>query len=446
MGIFASLNRSQKESIGLLQIGTFLEYFDLMLYVHMQVLLNELFFPKTDLKTAALLSALAFSSTYLLRPIGALIFGYIGDNVGRKATVVITTIMMSVSCVIMANLPTYAQVGISAAWIVTICRIVQGLSSMGEIVGAEIYLTETIKVPARYPVVGLMGCAAAVGSFFALFIASLATTSGFNWRVAFWIGACVAVVGSIARTRLRETPEFVDAQRLRKKARDGMIGKIPKSCASKKKVDKKTIIACFLIQSGFPISFFFAYIYCGDILKNRFCYTAEQVIHNNLSVAIMELFGFLVCVFMSCRIHPLNILKAKAFILFPIVLLLPSILSAINNPAYLLLVQLICMFLSLTDIPASAVYYKYFPTLKRFTYTVFIFALSRAVMYTITSFLLIYLTNKFGYWGLQFVMFPVIFGFLWGVYYFEKLENENENENKNQYQQQIDTPLSTKTD
>ncbi len=180
MGIFASLNRSQKESIGLLQIGTFLEYFDLMLYVHMQVLLNELFFPKTDLKTAALLSALAFSSTYLLRPIGALIFGYIGDNVGRKATVVITTIMMSVSCVIMANLPTYAQVGISAAWIVTICRIVQGLSSMGEIVGAEIYLTETIKVPARYPVVGLMGCAAAVGSFFALFIASLATTSGFN--------------------------------------------------------------------------------------------------------------------------------------------------------------------------------------------------------------------------------------------------------------------------
>jgi MFS family permease len=437
MGVFASLSRQQKEAVGLLQIGTFLEYFDLMLYVHMAILLNELFFPKTDLQTAALLSALAFSSTYVLRPIGALIFGYIGDNVGRKATVVLTTIMMAVSCIVMANLPTYAQVGISAAWIVTICRIVQGLSSMGEIVGAEIYLTETIKVPLRYPVVGLMGCAAAVGSLFALFIASIATTSGFNWRIAFWIGACVAVVGSIARTRLRETPEFVDAQKLRQKANECIVGKSPKSSVSKEKIAKKTIVACFLIQSGFPISFFFAYIYCGDILKNHFCYTAEQVIHNNLSVAIMELLGFLVCVFLSCRIHPLKILKAKAFILLPIVFLLPFILNSINNPSYLLLVQLICMFLSLTDIPASAVYYKYFPTLKRFTYTVFIFALSRAVMYTITSFILIYLTSKFGYWGLQFVMFPVIFGFLWGVNYFEKLENLNQNK------PQVGTPLST---
>ena len=114
MGIFSSLKREQKEAIGLLQIGTFLEYFDLMLYVHMAVLLNELFFPKTDPHTANLLSAFAFCSTFVLRPFGALIFGYIGDNIGRKTTVIITTMMMSTSCIIMANLPTYAQVGITA--------------------------------------------------------------------------------------------------------------------------------------------------------------------------------------------------------------------------------------------------------------------------------------------------------------------------------------------
>jgi MFS family permease len=112
------LTREQKEAVGLLQVGTFLEYFDLMLYVHMAVLLNELFFPKTDPKTAALLTAFAFCSTYVLRPFGALIFGYIGDNVGRKATVVLTTMLMSTSCVIMANLPTYAQIGISATQLV----------------------------------------------------------------------------------------------------------------------------------------------------------------------------------------------------------------------------------------------------------------------------------------------------------------------------------------
>src|SRR3984957_5158751 len=96
-----TLSREQKEAVGLLQIGTFLEYFDLMLYVHMAVLLNELFFPKADPHTAALLSAFAFCSTYVMRPFGALLFGYIGDHIGRKTTVVITTLMMSVSCIIM---------------------------------------------------------------------------------------------------------------------------------------------------------------------------------------------------------------------------------------------------------------------------------------------------------------------------------------------------------
>lgn len=78
-----------------------------MLFVHMAVLLNELFFPKTDPFTGSLLSAFAFCSTYLLRPFGALIFGYIGDNIGRKHTVIITTLMMSGSCVVMSVLPTY---------------------------------------------------------------------------------------------------------------------------------------------------------------------------------------------------------------------------------------------------------------------------------------------------------------------------------------------------
>lgn len=142
MGVFSSITREQKEALGLLQIGTFLEYFDLMLYIHMAVLLNELFFPKSDPQSAALLAAFTFCSTYVMRPIGALIFGWIGDNIGRRSTIIVTTIMMSVSCAIMANLPTYAQIGISAGWIMIICRIAQGMSSMGEIIGAQIYIVK----------------------------------------------------------------------------------------------------------------------------------------------------------------------------------------------------------------------------------------------------------------------------------------------------------------
>ncbi len=107
-----SLTKEQKEAVGLLSIRTFLEYFDLMLYVHMAVLLNELFFPKADPLISSLLSATAFCSTYIFRPVGALIFGWLGDNIGSKVTVVITTFMMAISCITMDNLPTYAQIGI----------------------------------------------------------------------------------------------------------------------------------------------------------------------------------------------------------------------------------------------------------------------------------------------------------------------------------------------
>jgi len=160
--IQTKLTREQREAVGLLSIGTFLEYFDLMLYVHMAVLLNELFFPKTDPYTSSLLTAFAFCSTYVLRPVGALIFGWIGDRIGRKFVVIITTAMMGISCFVMSIVPTYAQIGIVASYLVTVCRIVQGFSSLGEIVGAEIYLTEFIKPPKRYAAVAFVGSCCAL--------------------------------------------------------------------------------------------------------------------------------------------------------------------------------------------------------------------------------------------------------------------------------------------
>ena len=238
-----SLNSQQKEAIGLLSIGTFLEYFDLLLYVHMAVLLNELFFPKADPFTASLHSAFAFCSTYVLRPFGALIFGYIGDNIGRKATVIITTTMMSLSCILMASLPTYSQIGITASWVVTICRMVQGLSAMGEVTGANIYITEITKPPIQYPAVTMTSICSALGGVFALAVATFVTSFNFNWRIAFGIGAVVAIVGAVARTRLRETPDFADAKRRVKKAlaqikRDPKI--LKENVIWTEKVNKKT--------------------------------------------------------------------------------------------------------------------------------------------------------------------------------------------------------------
>ena len=327
MGLLSSLNRKEKETIGLLQIGTFLEYFDLMLYVHMAVLLNELFFPPADPQTASLQTAFAFCSAYVFRPIGALIFGWIGDHIGRKRTIVVTTAMMAVSCLIMANLPTYAQMGIWAAWIVTICRMLQGMSSMGEIVGAEIYLTETFDRPVSYPIVASLSIATGLGGMAALGIATLVTSSDFSWRLAFWIGAGIAVVGAFARTRLRETPEFLKMKRkwLREQVHEMNLAVDPIEGARvnatwKEPVKGRTLISLFFILCGWPLSFYLAFLYFNPVLKETFGYSSIDIIRHNFSLSVIYVIVCAVLTYLSSRVHPVKILKVRGvFFLFFII-------------------------------------------------------------------------------------------------------------------------------
>jgi MFS family permease len=410
-----SLTKKQKEAIGLLQVGTFLEYFDLMLYVHMAVLLNELFFPKTDPHTTALLSAFAFCSTYVLRPFGALIFGYIGDNLGRKTTVIITTTIMSISCVIMANLSTYAQIGIAASWIVTICRITQGLSSMGEIIGAQIYVTEITKPPAQYPAVAFISVASAFGAVAALGIASLVTHFGFNWRLAFWIGAGIAVVGSIARTQLRETPEFLT--QIKKKIDHPLIYRNdPLSRTS-----KKTFLALFLIYCGWPLSFYLVFIHFNAMLSHTFHYSPEDIIFHNFLLSIVFLTTFIIWALLSYRVYPLKIIKVRGVLCIIITFFLPWLIDHCKKPEELFLLQSTLLFLSLASTPTESILVSAVPVLRRFTAASCIYALSRALIYVVTSFSLVYLTEMFGNWGLWIVIFPIAIGFLWGTLHFEKI-------------------------
>ena len=246
-----SLTKEQKDAVGLLSIGTFLEYFDLMLYVHMAVLLNELFFPKTDPFTTSLIAAFTFCSTFIFRPIGALIFGYMGDTIGRKSTVILTTFIMAFCSFIMAILPTYTEIGLTASCIMILCRVMQGMAAMGESIGAEIYLTETIKPPLQYPMVGLLVVFSVVGGTVALGVASFTTSFGINWRYAFWIGAVIALIGTIARTTLREAPDFADAKRSLQ-ALIKQSNKDPKalenSIIGEEKVSKTTTFFFLIIQ------------------------------------------------------------------------------------------------------------------------------------------------------------------------------------------------------
>jgi len=427
-----SLTREQKEAVGLLSIGTFLEYFDLMLYVHMAVLLNELFFPKTDPFTASLLSAFAFCSTFVFRPFGALLFGYIGDNIGRKHTVIITTFMMAISCIVVANLPTYAQIGITASWLVTICRMVQGMSSMGEIIGAEIFLTESTKPPIQYPAVALIVTLSTLGTFAALTVASLSTSYNFNWRIAFWIGAVIAVIGAVARTTLRETPDFTDAKRYLKRIFENTKTKVEidnekinRNLLLKEKLNKKTAIYYFLIECVWPVSFYFVYLHCSNILKNSFGYTAEDVIHHNLIVSIVNLLSYIMITYLSYKIYPLIILRFRLTIFWVFIFISPYLLQNVHTPFQVLLIQSFFIIFRPDAFPAVPIYIKHFPIFKRFTYTSWLFALSRATMHIVTSFGMVFLVKYFGNTGILIIIIPVSLGFLFGLNHFEKLEKES---------------------
>ncbi|OYZ37558.1 MAG: hypothetical protein B7Y25_03875, partial [Alphaproteobacteria bacterium 16-39-46] len=359
---------------------------------------------------------------------------YIGDHLGRKTTVIMTTMIMAISCIIMATLPTYAQIGISAAWIVTICRIAQGLSSMGEILGAEIYMTEITKPPVQYPAVGLIGCASRVGTVAALGVAMLVTSQGFNWRNGFWIGAAIAVVGSVARTRLRETQEFVDMKRRMKRAFEEMKGatadKTEKLLAIQtvlecEKVSSKTIWAYFLVASGAAVSLYFSYFYCGGLLK-KIGFTPDEIIYQNFMLSLVELLWVIFAVFLSSRIYPLKILKFKALLFVPLLATFPFLITNFLTPSTIFFMQVVGVTMGLTGFPADAILFSHFPVFKRFTYVSFIYAVSRSVMAVVTSFGLVYLTDFFGPWGLYFIFLPLSVSFLWGVYHYEKLEHRTD--------------------
>ena len=428
MGVLTSLNEQQREAVGILQIGTFLEYFDLMLYVHMAVVLNELFFPESDPQVKKLITSITFCTPFIFRPIGALIFGYIGDVVGRKATVIATTSLMALSCVVMANLPTYAQIGVAASWGITICRIMQGLSSMGEIIGAQLYLTEMIAPPKNYPIVALTACAVALGALMALALANAIFAVGLEWRVGFWCGAVIALVGFAARTALRESPEFSDAKKqLQKRLNQANVSAdtTKNNCIFTEKVSRKTLLSFFLVYCGRPACFYFIYIYCGEILKYSFDFSPQQIIKQNLLASLAEFSGFAVTVWLCTKIHPLKIIKIRVTIFSIFILFSPFILNNVTTPFQILMIQWFCCIFWLDDIPATPIFFKNFPIFKRFTCASFMYALSRALIFFVTSVGMVFLTEKFNYYGLWIIFIPILCGFWWGYFHYQSIEEAN---------------------
>ncbi len=211
IGATRALRVSKHKNTAAGSIGTMLEMYDFAVYGFLAPILGPLFFPSDD-RLASLLSAFAvFAVGYLARPLGAALFGHIGDRYGRKTSMAISISLMGIATLALAVLPTHAAIGTSAAALLVLCRTLQGLSVGGEFTGSMVFLAEHAAITRRGAMTSISQ-ASSIGGF--LFGSGLCTLiswlageegmSSWGWRLPFLVGAVIALVGLLIRRYVDE--------------------------------------------------------------------------------------------------------------------------------------------------------------------------------------------------------------------------------------------------
>src|SRR6202158_3399508 len=194
-------------------VGTVFEWYDFYLYAILAPFFAGLFFPPGN-QTAALLAAFAtYAAGFLVRPFGAIIFGRIGDLVGRKYTFLVTIVVMGLSTVFVGFLPTYASIGFAAPAILVALRLAQGLALGGEYGGAATYVAEHSPDEKRGYNTAWIQTTATLGMLFALIVIGCsrfammpATFQSWGWRIAFWLSIPLLLISIYIRLKLNESP------------------------------------------------------------------------------------------------------------------------------------------------------------------------------------------------------------------------------------------------
>ena len=426
------LSKEQKEAVALLSVGTMLECFDVVLYMHMAVLLNDLFFPVSDSRIRAFIPAFSFLSTYFLRPFGALFFGYLGDTIGRKPTIILTTIVMSLCCITMAGLPTYEQIGITAPIVLTICRMLQGASGKAEEIGVQLYIAESVKPPIQYPLVSLVAIFVAIGSVISLCVGAICTNPKLfdqswikhSWRFAFLVGAVIGIVGAKARTSMQEATDFTDRQRMYNQKFKDIRFNSGEKAVLRANISPITSFYYFCLHCGRPPCIYFIYAYCPEVLKTKFGFSVHEVILSSFYFCFSIIFALTLIAYLSYRMNPLKIVKTRAILFFCIMPLFPLVMSKYPVPSVVILFQCLAGIFMLEDVPAGSIFFKNFPVLKRFKYAASLNALAEVTVNVITSLGLVWATLNFGYSGILIIFVPAGLLFIMALGYFEKKESQ----------------------
>ncbi|TLY26737.1 MAG: MHS family MFS transporter [Nitrospirae bacterium] len=210
-----STPRSLKKTLLAGAIGNALEWYDFALYGYFAPVFAALFFP-SERPSLSLISAFGvFAIGFLARPLGALLFGYWGDTVGRREALAWSVILMAIPSCFIGLLPTYEMIGMAAPLALTLCRFLQGLSVGGEFTGSVTFLVEHAAPSQRGYIGSWAGFSAQMGALLGSAVGALVATVVsdealrlWGWRIPFLLGSLIALVGWYVRTHVSESPAF----------------------------------------------------------------------------------------------------------------------------------------------------------------------------------------------------------------------------------------------
>jgi MHS family proline/betaine transporter-like MFS transporter len=198
-------------------VGTFIEYYDYLLFSVLTVYIAPLFFPGGDPSMAILAGLAVYGAGFVAKPIGAVVLGRMGDRRGRRTTLLFTVVLMGVSTSLVALLPTYASIGVAAPVLLVALRVLQGASSGAELQGAVTYVLESAPPSRRAGLASMVnlgtGLGGASGALTAAIIGmtvSPATMIAWGWRIPFLVAIPLTVLAFVVRKRLEDSPDFAE--------------------------------------------------------------------------------------------------------------------------------------------------------------------------------------------------------------------------------------------
>src|SRR4051794_30592797 len=200
-------------SMAIAAFSTIVEWYDFTLYLYFATVLSRVFYGGG--KGSLLLTLGGFALAYLLRPLGAIFFGHIGDSRGRRRMMLMSVALMTAAMLATACLPTHAVIGPAAGWLLLALRCVMGFSVGGEYTGVVAYLLEGARPQRRGLITSSASAASEVGALLAVGVSALtvslmspAALDSWGWRIPFFVGAALAASVWVARSSMHESPEF----------------------------------------------------------------------------------------------------------------------------------------------------------------------------------------------------------------------------------------------